>query len=147
MKPRLNNQGFTLIEMVLVVGVITAVLAIGAPFYLSLSNRSEVDTAASLLAQDLYQAQSYSRSQNQDSQWGVAVNGQVITLFSGANYAARDQTQDVTYTVPSSVSLSGTSEVVYSKLYGLPQNTGSYTITGGGKTANVTVNNKGMVEY
>ncbi|MEO5627330.1 MAG: prepilin-type N-terminal cleavage/methylation domain-containing protein [Candidatus Saccharimonadales bacterium] len=143
----LSNDGFTIIEIILVIGIITIMTAVAAPFYLSLSNSNELDAATNLLAQDLYQAQTYSRNQAQDAQWGVSVNGQVITLFSGSSYAARNPANDVVYTVPKAVKLSGSSQVVYSKLYGLPQATGSFSLVGGGKTSNVVVNNKGMVEY
>lgn len=142
-----QQTGFTLIEILLVMAIVTILTAISAPFYLSLSRGNDLDAATSLLAQDLYQAQSYSRNRNQDSQWGVAVSGQVITLFSGSSYATRDTANDVVYTVPSSIAISGSSQIVYSKLYGLPQSTASFTLTGGGKTQTVVVNNKGMVEY
>jgi type II secretory pathway pseudopilin PulG len=144
---KLNLHAFTMTEVMLVMGVVTIMLAVGAPFYVSLSRSNDLDAARSLLVQDLYQAQTYSRNRAQDSQWGVAVNGQVITLFSGANYASRNVADDVTYTVPNSISLSGSNQIVYSKLYGLPQTTASFTLSGGGKTGTVVVNNKGMVEY
>lgn len=144
---RLNQSGFTIIELVLVLGIIVTITAISAPFYMSLSRGNDLDAATSILAQDLYQAQTYSRNRNQDTQWGVAINGQVITLFSGATYASRNASQDIIYTVPNSISLTGSSQIVYSKLYGLPVATGSFTLSGGGKTKTVVVNNKGMIEY
>ncbi|MDQ5972430.1 MAG: hypothetical protein QG553_589 [Patescibacteria group bacterium] len=144
---RLGQKGFTLPEMLLVVAIITVITAIGTPLYLSLSNSNQLDAATSLLAQDLYQAQSYSRNRAQDSQWGVAINGQSIVLFSGASYATRDPNNDVVYAVPSGIAIGGLTQIVYSKLYGLPTSTGSFTLTGAGKTNTITVNNKGMVEY
>lgn len=144
---KLRSQGFTLIEIMLVMAIITAMTAVGAPFYLSLSRNNDLDVATSLLAQDLYQAQTYSRNRAQDSQWGVAVNGQVITLFSGPNYASRNTANDVVYTVPGAINISGSGQIVYSKLYGLPQTAGSFSLTANGNTRTVVVNNKGMVEY
>ena len=144
---RLRQKGFTLTEMLLVTAVMVILMAIGAPLYASLNNNNQLDAAVSVLAQDLYQAQTYSRNQAQDSQWGVAANGQTITLFSGASYATRNTSQDVVYAVPSSVALSGTGEIVYSKLYGLPQSAASFSLVSNSKTGNVVVNNKGMVEY
>ena len=142
-----RQAGFTITEMVLVMAIIAIILAVSAPFYLSLSNSSQLDAATGILAQDLYQAQTNSRSGAADSQWGVAVNGQDITLFSGSSYATRDPDHDSTYTVPNIISISGSSQVVYSKLYGLPVSTGSFSLNDGAKSSSVVVNNKGIVEY
>jgi hypothetical protein len=53
----------------------------------------------------------------------------------------------VDYTVPSAIKLSGDSQIVYSRLYGLPTNTASFSLSGAGQTMPVAVNSKGMVEY
>ena len=148
MVPKPQNQpGFTLLEMILVMGIITIIMAVSVPLYASLSNRNQLQVSASLLAQDLYQAQINSRAQQADSTWGVAINGQTITLFAGNSYASRDTSQDVDYTVPSAIKLSGDSQIVYSRLYGLPTNTASFSLSGAGQTMPVAVNSKGMVEY
>lgn len=144
---KLGCGGFTLTEMMLVVGIITAIMAVGTPLFMSLNNSNQMEAAMNILVQDLYQAQTYSRSQNQDSQWGVAVVGQRVTLFSGASYATRNTAQDIIYSVPTSVTLAGSTEVVYSKLYGLPQTAATFNVSGGGRSGSVVVNSKGMVEY
>jgi prepilin-type N-terminal cleavage/methylation domain-containing protein len=142
-----RQSGFTLLEMALVVAILAIILGVSAPVYMALSNGSQLDAATGILAQDLYQAQINSRSGAADSQWGVAVNGQDIVLFSGSSYATRNTANDSTYTVPSVVSIGGSSQIVYSKLYGLPVSTGSFTLNDKAKSNNLVVNNKGMLEY
>lgn len=144
---RKPSFGFTTTEMLLVVGIMTIITAVAAPLYVALNNSNQLDAATSALVQDLYQAQSHSRNQSQDSSWGVAVNGQNIILFSGTSYASRNPANDVTYVVPSGVTIGGTTQIVYSALYGLPTSTGSFTLSAGGKTNTVTINSKGNVEY
>lgn len=141
------SAGFTLTEMILVLAIITIISAVSLPLYLSLSNANQLDSATGALVQDIYQAQSFSRNQSRDSGWGVAVNGQVITLFSGSSYASRNSAYDITYTVPSSVKLTGSSSVVFSKLYGLPTAGAAFGLTNSNKSVTVVVNSKGMVEY
>jgi prepilin-type N-terminal cleavage/methylation domain-containing protein len=145
--PTLHQAGFTLTELLLVMAIMTIVTAGAVPLYQALNNGNQLDAAVTVVAQDLYQAQSLSRNHTQDKNWGVAVNGQVITLFAGTSYATRDTTQDTSYTVPNAIALGGVSQIVYSKLYGLPTTTGSFTLAGGGKNSTVSVNGKGMVEY
>lgn len=144
---KLTQRGFTTVEILLVVGIMVMITAITTPIYASLNNNNQLDSAANILVQDLYQAQTYSRNHAQDSSWGVAINGQVITLFSGTSYATRNTGSDVVYTVPSSIQLTGSTQIVYSKLYGLPTSTASFGLTTKGKTMTVAVNSKGMVEY
>lgn len=144
---KFTQRGFTTVEMLLVVGIMVIITAVTTPIYASLNNNNQLDSAANILVQDLYQAQTYSRNHAQDSSWGVAVNGQTITLFSGSSYATRNTGSDVVYTVPSSIQLTGSTQIVYSKLYGLPTSTASFGLTAKGKAMTVTVNSKGMVEY
>ncbi|MEO8785421.1 MAG: type II secretion system protein [Candidatus Saccharimonadales bacterium] len=142
-----RSAGFTLLEMILVMGIITIIMAVSVPLYASLSNRNQLQVSVSLLAQDLYQAQANSRAQLNDSAWGVAFNGQTITLFQGNSYASRSSSQDVNYVVPSAIKMSGDSQVVYSRLYGLPTATANFSLSGAGQTMPLAVNSKGMVEY
>lgn len=141
------QAGFTTVEMLLVVGIMVIITAVTTPIYASLNNNNQLDSAANILVQDLYQAQTYSRNHAQDSSWGVAVNGQVITLFSGTSYASRNTGSDVNYVVPSGVKLTGSTQIIYSKLYGLPTSTASFGLSANGKAKTITVNSKGTVEY
>jgi hypothetical protein len=71
-----------------------------------------------------------------------------ITLFKGASYAARETDYDEDFTVSSSMTVSGVTEVVFDKLTGDPQATGSLTLTTiHGETAIVSLNAKGTVEF
>lgn len=141
------GHGFSLIEVLLVVAMVAILAMVGAPIYQSLQVSNELDVATNTLVQDLYRAQSLSRNVASDDSWGVAVNGHTITLFRGANFASRAGGADENYQVPSSVTISGINQITYTKLSGLPGSTGSFTLSGGGKSRSVTVNSKGMVEY
>lgn len=142
-----KSAGFTLLEMLLVITIITILMAVSVPLYASLSNRNQLQVSTSLLAQDLYQAQANSRAELNNSAWGVAINGQTITLFQGNSYASRSTAQDVNYVVPTAIQMSGNSQIVYSRLYGLPTATANFSLSGAGQTMPMAVNSKGMVEY
>jgi Tfp pilus assembly protein FimT len=147
MRIRHGLTGFSLAELLLVMAMLAVVVGLGAPVYLSAANRNERDVATNLLVQDLYRAQVNSRAVTADKNWGVAVNGQTVTLFRGASYAARDQAFDDNYDVPRSISLAGTSQIVYDKLTGWPQTTGSFSLQSKTDNRTVTINGKGMVDY
>ena len=142
-----NKKGYTLMEMLLVVGIITSVSALGLPIYGALQNSDGVDVTLNTLVQDLYQAQIFSRNEENNSAWGVAIVGQKIYLYAGASYATRNTAYDSIFTMPITITDSGLSEVDFSKLQGLPGTNGTFQLTGGGITRAVIINSMGMVDY
>lgn len=140
-----RRDGYTLIEVLLVVAIINIIAAIGIPLYESLTFSSGIDVTTNTLFQDLYQAEIFSRSEKYDSGWGVSINGQVITLYQGSSYAARVTANDYIYNMPTTTTVSGLTEVDFSSLYGLPQSTGIFTLTSGTSSRTVTINSQGMV--
>jgi prepilin-type N-terminal cleavage/methylation domain-containing protein len=142
-----KDSGFTLIELLLVVAILSLILVVSAPFYISFDNYNELDVASNILEEDLYQAQLLSRVEADNCGWGVAINSGVIALYCGDSYADRNAEFDNDYTVPNTVQFSGLQEVDFSKLYGLPQTTGSFSLSNNDKNVSVSINPKGMVDY
>jgi len=142
-----NTQGFTLIEMVLVVGIISIIAVIGIPIYYNLQSSDGLDVTVNTLVQDLYQAQIFSRNEEDNSAWGVTIVGQTIIFYSGTSYATRNTSNESVFTTPVNIATSGLSEVDFSKLYGLPLSSGTFTLIGGGITRTVIINSEGMVDY
>lgn len=142
------SKGFTLIEMMLSVGILSLLAGLSLPVYQSFQNRNELDITTQSLASALRRAQTYSRGMNGDSQWGVAVQANTITLFKGSSYAARDTAYDESTAIATSTSTSGSTEIMFTKLTGLPATTGSFTLTSiNNDSRTVTINAKGMVSY
>ena len=71
-----------------------------------------------------------------------------ITLFQGASYIERDPDFDEVSSISPALTLSGTQEYVYAKSSGLPQNTGTLTLTlNANEARNITINAKGTITY
>jgi len=140
--------GFSLIEVIIVVAILSIMFAIGAPILGGFLTRNDLTLAGNALAIDLYRAQAQSRDQTRDNSWGVHVQSGSITLYEGASYATRVTAFDEVYTLAGSITPSGASDYVFAKQTGLPTSTGTTTLT---STANiaitVVVNGKGMVEH
>jgi prepilin-type N-terminal cleavage/methylation domain-containing protein len=143
------QAGFTLMEFLLVVAILSIISVICVPIYASLQNTNGLDVAMNTLVQDLYQAQLLSRSETHNSPWGVAISGtnQTITLYAGTSYASRNSAYDTVFTFPTTSTTSGLSEIDFSMFYGLPQSTGSITLKSGNTTNTATINSQGMVDY
>lgn len=142
------QRGFTLVEMLLSVGLIATLAALSLPLYATFVNKDDLDLTTQVTANALRRAQLYSRAAKGDSAWGVAVTSGAVVMFEGATYASRDTTADETNTIPGSITPSGSAEVDFAKLTGVPAATASITLTSNtNDTRTITVNAKGMVDY
>lgn len=143
-----SGAGFTLLEVLLSVAIIGILAGAGIPIYQTLQNRNDMDIAVSSFAQSLRRAQLLSQAVANDTTWGVRIRPGFIILFQGPNFLGRDPNFDEEIAIPSSIRISGTPEIVFNKFTGIPQNTGSLTLTSvNNETETVTINAKGMVNY
>jgi prepilin-type N-terminal cleavage/methylation domain-containing protein len=142
------QRGFTLIEVLLAIVLISLLTAISIEAYYSLFYRNDLDVAKNQVAQALGRAASLSAASFRDSNWGVEISTNNVVIFKGITYAGRDQNYDEIYPIASSITPSGLSEVIFTKMTGLPQSTGTVTLTSAnGDARNITINSKGTVSY
>ena len=140
--------GFTLVEMLLSVAIITLIVAVGTPVYETFVRRNDLDITTQTVAGMLRRAEVYARAVSGDSVWSVEFQSGTVTLFKGATFAGRDTGFDEAVSVPDSMSLSGLTEVQFAKLSGAPNTTGTLTLTStANATRTITLNAKGMVTY
>ncbi len=142
------NKGFTILEVLLSIATITIIAGIIIPVYESFQVRNDLDIAAVEIAQSLRRSQALSQAVDGDISWGIKIQSGSIVVFKGASYATRDATFDELFDMPTSITPSGVSEVVFAKFTGLPQTTGTITLTSNAnETRNIIINAKGMVSY
>lgn len=144
----MKNAGFTLIELLLSISVIMIIAGMSAPIYQSFQVRNDLDIATVTIAQSLRRAEVLAQAVDGDTNWGVDIRTGSITVFKGASYATRDTAFDELFDVPTSITPSGASEVVFAKFTGVPQTTGTITLTSNAnETRIITINAKGTVSY
>ena len=142
------RRGFTLPEMLLSVTLLVMIGGMVMPMYRTFLVRDDLDIAATTLAQSLRRAQSLSISADGDMSWGVRVGVGSILVYKGASYVSRDSTYDENTSMPTSIIPTGVSEIVFSKVFGVPSATGTFIFTSqANETRDITINGKGMVDY
>lgn len=143
-----KQNGFTLMEVLLSLAIIALITGILIPAYHTFQMRNDLEVAVNVTAQTLRRAQILSQAVNGGSDWGVYVQEKSITLFQGSSYDSRDSGFDEIFSISSALTLFGTQEFVYTSFSGLPQSTGTLTLSlNSDENRNITVNTKGTVDY
>jgi prepilin-type N-terminal cleavage/methylation domain-containing protein len=143
-----KNGGFTMIEVLLSVIAITIIAGITIPLHLSFSSRTDLSVATTTVVNTLRRAQTLSAAIDGDDSWGVKVQTGDVIIFKGSSFALRDNSYDELYDVSEGISFTGISEVVFSKFEGLPNTTGTITLTSTtNNSKDVTINPKGTISY
>jgi Tfp pilus assembly major pilin PilA len=139
------RRGFTLIEVVLIMGFIAVLAKLSIPLYRSYLIRNDLEVATEQIVQGVGRAQLLSQTGYLGSSWGFYVPGSV--LYKGTTFASRDTAYDEVYPMPSTLSTSGLVEVSFSKIDGKPSATGSITLTaisGESRTVNIKITTEGI---
>jgi prepilin-type N-terminal cleavage/methylation domain-containing protein len=134
------SHGFSLIEVLLVMGLFTIIIGVSFPVYQQTQNHNAAILAANAIEQSVHRAVMLARSGQQDGSWGVRVASGAVTLFYGETYATRDTDYDEIYTIPSTITFSATPEMVFEKYTGFTDSPQSITVSspsGGGVTLSI----------
>ena len=143
-----SNKGFTLLDMLLSITLLGIIGGMIIPSYHTFIVRNDLDIATISLANNLRRAQALSQSADGDMTWGVRVGVGSILIYKGVSYVARDSTFDQNTQMPKSIVPTGLSEINFSKVVGLPNATGTFTLTSqANEKRTITINEKGMVDY
>ena len=147
-KSRLHQQfvaGFTLVEILLVIGMLAFLVTIITPITLDFYKSQQLDTHTRQIIQMLRRAQLSAMSVEEDCSFGVYLTNDNYTLFRGSSYMTRETQYDEVFDLPPIINISGLSEAVFSKLDGLSSATGQIILTNNIKTNTIDINEMGRV--
>lgn len=141
------SRGFTLVEMIVVIGIITLLATVSTSVYNSFKTHENLEIATTGVVEALRHAQSNAQSGKGDASWGVKILSGSAVIFKGTSYASRDTTADQILDFSGGVVTSGLSEIVFTKVTGSTTNTGTVTLTNSYGTKNIQINEKGTLTY
>lgn len=148
MKNKFKKHSFTLIELLLSVALIAIITSFSSPVLFRFLANDYLYDSENILIMSLKRAQILSQGSFMDSDFGVKLQSGTITVFKGASYALRDVSYDEIYDLSTSITISGITELVFSKFFGYPDNFGNIimtTNTNDSKT--ISINSKGGIDY
>ena len=142
----MKKKGFTLIELILIVAVMSIVAAMTPTFYSRFLLQNSVANVKDQIAGSLRKAQIQSMTSKNADSWSVNYSSNTITLYKGNNFGVRDPSFDETFAVNPSVSVSGLTDLSFERVTGLPTPTSAtITINSGNNSDTITVNSQGVV--
>ncbi|MFA7252482.1 MAG: LamG-like jellyroll fold domain-containing protein [Candidatus Paceibacterota bacterium] len=144
------KRGFTLIEILLVVGIAAGIFLLSAPYSLKFYQTQLVEEARNNLADTIQRARHNAILQKGDTDLGVSLadaNG--YTLFRGSAYNNPSDSDEV-YTWTNGITIDTSNfgdsdEIVFSKLTGQPSATGTITINFGDISRHIFLADSGSV--
>ena len=143
-----KNKGFTTLEIMLVVALITIIASATVGIYFSAKRRSDLDVATNVTVQYLRRAQTFSQSGKEDSQWSIYITSDEVLLYKGDDYDLRDINFDENYMFPASLTHTGLENISFTKIGGIPSITGQvYLEDNSNNTSVISINSKGLVDY
>ena len=156
MKRAHETVGFTLIELILVVGIFSLVFISSGVVFGNLIQKNSLDYHGYQLVQNLREARMNAVTQWRDSACGLYFDTSALphgyTVFKGNSFAGRDAAYDLSFELPEAVAISqldpgGFNELVFGKSDGLPSVFGGLVLAAEDKTFSITVNSLGLADF
>lgn len=140
------RRGFTVIEVSLVVSLIFIVGAFFFPLSISFLQAQVLDEHTDGLVSALRKAQAHAFYARNDSAFGIKILSESYVLFQGTSYASRTTSEDQIFTTPDSISMTGLSEIVFAEHTGLPDVSGTITVSLEDRERRIDINAYGRIE-
>jgi Tfp pilus assembly protein FimT len=131
-----KNKGVSFIEILIIIGIVALMTMFLAPNLLKYYYKTQVEKDAQRIVATLRMARDNSISQKDSLSWGVhfenATNTDFFILFKGDSYSLGTPVQRVNLSanvIFSNIPQSSSTDIIFSKLSGLPASTSSIIIS------------------
>lgn len=144
-----NKQGFSLIELLITIGLTVAISVISIPLYGNLQASTKLDESLAQTVDFLRLAREQSRAGFRDAGHGIYFDpgSNQIILYQGVSYAIRDDMYDQILNLESGVMISTTiplNEINFAINTGNPDVVGQVEFTFEGEKRNIEINQYGI---
>lgn len=157
------KSGFTLVELLIVIGITVIMAGIGGATYMGLRERERIDQMADRIVADMRSTMARAQAQEGGNQWGIHFDNVTSSSpFYAIWYGATGSTYGVGSTTWGTVTFvatglqftvpaSGSSvDLVFTKPYGLPSAAATVTVASTATTASsrtISIDTNGNITY
>ena len=142
-------NGFTLVELLIVIAVMLILAVAGAGVFANLQKTTQITDGADAIAQIFKLAKARAGAQFNGSGHGVYVRDRYYILYQGSSYASRDSGYDRVESLAASLSLTTSivgRDINFSKGLGVPSATGTVRLIHNGNIERlITINDFGTI--
>lgn len=145
---RISTTGFSMIEMVVTMGIFIFVIGFSFGMGLDTYGRGDLNTERDMLVSLLYKARSRAINNINESAHGLYIDSpnDKYVVFQGSAYSSGDPLNEE-FPFDGSVKLEGLNEVVFLPLSGQVPNPGDMHIKNDAKTYFIEVNGEGGIDW
>jgi len=138
----MKTSGFTYIELIVVIIILGIIVAISIPSLASFYLSNNFDISSTMLLSSVRKAQQYAIDNKNDLSWGVCLTGSTLRLYGGSCLVPTIKDD---YLLPPSVTISGLSDLSFSRFRGEPNAPAIITITSAAKNITININHLGGI--
>lgn len=140
-----KKAGFTLIEVLIVLGILLIIFSVGGPISFNFYLDYQLDAENNLLLSILRHARNLSMVNHNESDHGLYIKTDEFVIFQGASYATRVASQDRGFPRAAVIAATGPAEIIFSSLSGAASASSTYSLNDGRRTRDIFVNSEGLV--
>jgi prepilin-type N-terminal cleavage/methylation domain-containing protein len=116
-----SSIGFTLIEMIVVIAIITVLFGVSVPFYGYFQTYSAIESTKNEVSELLRLTQARAIGGKNQSNHGIYFLSDYYVLYQGDDYISRDPNYDQTFDMSNNIVFTETAEVNFEQKTGLPE--------------------------
>lgn len=152
MKNSTKKNGFSLIEVILVVVLLSAAIGFSLLYYESSVMRADINSQATVLISQLRLAQSNAQSGRATGFNGIHLETNAYVTFTGDNYNPL-AVNNLETTLPQAINIQninlngGGSDIVFTKPSGTTNTYGSFDLVSDSKTITINISPIGSINY
>lgn len=143
---KMNRRGFTIIELLVVLAIISLIAGLTLSSLTTFRSRRAVKNAAAEIVSALTLARSRTLNGLNDTVHGVYFATSSLVIFSGGIFNPNDPSNQAINLIPAglAISLTNGQSVIFNRRSGVTNNVGTITITNGQASQVVTILGSGL---
>lgn len=149
--PKISEAGFTMVEMLVVIGIFVFVAGLGLFLSTTTLRNSSFSSDVDGVAATLQRARGRAATNINESSHGVYLDASGYVIFQGTSYSPSDP---MNQSIPAGTGFSflfspplPSQAIVFSQLSGDSDYEGTISITNGTNTAVININNEGQISW